>query len=415
VRRLPLLLAVFAGLCVLAPPAGAGPAKNRVKKPARASVLQPVTGPLQATIGIAEQKPSVFADRRFRRLGLRHARRSVAWDTMLYDWQVADVDAWMLAARRAGVSPLITFARSRISERRHVVPTVAQIRRAFKAFRERYPWTKDFVASNESNHYGEPTGRRPKLAVQYYKAMRRACPDCRIAAATLVDYPNLVKWSQAFIKAAKEQPRYWALHNYVGANRFDVKRTRRFLLTVKGDVWITEVGGAVRRPRGQAKFEEGIGHAARVTRFIFDGLARLSPRITRIYLSHWSAGGPGSTWDSALVSAGGRPRPALTVVEKVLKDIRVASKACPKRSSSSTSRTTSRRAARSLCPKATRSPDGCRSSSTRTASTSSSPPGTGIRPTTDPSSSKAGSGLPTASRERRAPSCTRASRATAST
>jgi hypothetical protein len=180
------------------------------------------------------------------------------------------------------------------------------------------------VASNESNHYGEPTGRRPALAAAYYKAMRRSCPTCRIAGATLLDYPNLVKWSKAFVKAAKETPRYWALHTYISANRFDVSRTRDFLTAVKGEVWITEVGGAVKRPRGQAKFPEGTGHAAKVTRFIFEDLARLSPRIKRVYLYHWNAEGPRSTWDSGLVGTDGRPRPAFPVLQAQLRAQRAA-------------------------------------------------------------------------------------------
>ena len=304
-----LLALAIAGLSL---PAAASAASRTAK-------LASVKGPLKAAIGIADQKATTFADARFAGLGLRHARRSVAWDTMRYAWQIEDVDAWMLAAREAGMTPLITFARSRITSRRHVVPTVEQMRAAFVAFRQRYPWATDFVASNESNHFGEPTGRRPRLAARYYKAMRRACPACRIAGATLLDYPNLVRWAKAFVKAAGETPRYWAMHNYISANRFDLRRTRDFLLAVKGEVWITEVGGAVKRPRGQAKFAEGTQHAAKVTRFIFDRLARLSPRITRIYLYHWSSGGPGSSWDSGLVAADGRPRPALEVLEQAIK------------------------------------------------------------------------------------------------
>lgn len=322
-RPLRSLLFVLLASTALALTATA-PAAARSGKPQTAAKgsLRPVSGPLQATVGIADQKANVFSDPRFGQLGLRHARRSIAWDTMRYDWQVADVDAWMNAARAAGVTPLITFARSRIDSRRHLRPTGAQIRSAFVAFRKRYPWATDFVASNESNHFGEPTGRRPKLAAQHYKAMRRACPSCRIAAATLVDYPNLVSWSKAFIKAARETPRYWALHNYISANRFDVRRTRDFLLNVKGEVWITEVGGAVKRPRGQAKFPEGVTHAAKVTRFIFSDLVRLTPRITRVYLYHWDSGGRGSSWDSALIGADGRARPAMNVVARVLQDIK---------------------------------------------------------------------------------------------
>jgi Glycosyl hydrolase catalytic core len=272
----------------------------------------------KAKIGIADQKADVFMDARFQGLGIKMARRSVGWDMMRHPWQVAEVDAWLFAARMTGVRPLITFARSRVAGRRHAVPTTAQMRNAFVAFRQRYPWVTDFVASNESNHYGEPTGRRPKLAAQWYKAMRRACPSCKIAAATLLDYPNIATWTRAFIKAAREQPRYWALHNYISANRFQLARTRQFLRVTKGQVWITEVGGAVKRPRGQAKFKQGTKHAAKVTRFIFGDVLRVSGRISRVYLYHWNGGGKGTTWDSALVGADGKARPALSIVKQGL-------------------------------------------------------------------------------------------------
>src|SRR3712207_7108926 len=50
-----------------------------------------------------------------------------------------------------------TWARSRVV--RHARPTASQITQGFLAFRARYPWVRDFAASNESNHFGEPTGR----------------------------------------------------------------------------------------------------------------------------------------------------------------------------------------------------------------------------------------------------------------
>src|SRR3712207_4762630 len=207
---------------------------------------------------------------------------------MEYDWQIQDLDDWMLAARRAGVVPLITFARSRIDAKRHMKPTAAQIRASFLAFRARYPWVTNFVASNESNHFGEPTGRNPKLAAQHYKAMRAACPRCKIAGATLLDQPNLVSWAKAFIRHAKEQPKYWALHNYVSANRFDATRTRELLLAVKGEIWVTEVGGLVKRRTkdapGKAKLKEGVSHAAQVTRYIFRSEEHTSELQSRQYL-----------------------------------------------------------------------------------------------------------------------------------
>jgi hypothetical protein len=333
-RSFPTLLLALLVLVLAATPAAAA------KKPKPKQLpLKPVAGKLKARIGIADQKSSVFTDPLFKSLNMKIARRSVAWDTMQYDWQIADVDAWLQAARANGVRPLITFARSRIDAKRHAKPTAAQIREAFVAFRQRWPWVTEFVASNESNHFGEPTGRRPQLAAQHYKAMRSVCPTCKIAAATLLDQPNLVDWSRAFIRAARERPKYWALHNYVSANRFDDERTVDFLRSIRGEVWITEVGGLVKRRTadrpGKARLKEGVGHAAKVTSYIFNELARVSPRITRIYVYHWDAGGPTASWDSGLVDASGKPRPAFTALQRFLKGSRtgVRRKAAPRRTS----------------------------------------------------------------------------------
>jgi len=327
-RSLLFVLLAALALLVAAPVASAShetPAKGKKAK-AQLKRVPPVKGVLKAKIGIADQKADFFTDPRFLALRLTLARRSVAWDAMEYDWQVADLDEWMFAARIAGVRPLITWARSRIDTRRHMKPTAAQIRTGFLKFRARYPWVTDFVASNESNHFGEPTGRSPKLAAQHYKAMRSACRTCKIAAATLFEQPNMVKWAKEFIRHAKVRPKYWALHNYVSANRFQVDRTRELLAAVKGEIWLTEVGGLVKRRTrnvpGKVKLREGTSHAAQVTRYIFDHLARVSPRITRVYLYHWNAGGPRSTWDSGLVAEDGRPRPAFTVFVNALKAIR---------------------------------------------------------------------------------------------
>ena len=322
-RSRPVLVALLLALLALggASMADAKNKKPKKGKPGAAKTVKPVKGKLKVKIGIADQKSDVFGDPVFTSLGMRYARRSVGWDTMQYDWQIADVDAWLQNARAAGVQPLITFAKSRVAERRRYLPTVAEYRNAFVAFRKRWPWVKDFVASNESNHPAETTGRYPKRAVQYWNAMQSACRSCKVAAATLLDDKiTLIKWTKQFLKYAKTQPKYWALHNYVSANKFDLKLTKQLLGLIKGEVWITEVGGLVHRSKmpGRIPLAEGVPHQTRVTKYIFDKLLRVSPRITRAYLYHWNSTGPGSSWDSGLIDANGKPRPSLSVLEKVL-------------------------------------------------------------------------------------------------
>jgi hypothetical protein len=268
----------------------------------------------------------MFTDPRFRALGTRIARRSVAWDSFQYDWQVAEIDAWMRGARAAGVSPLISFNRSRLASKRHMVPTRAQWLSGFKKFRARYPWVRDYVATNESNHT-PPGVHNPKRAAQYYLDMRKACKTCRVAGATINERPEkkyMETWVKTFVKTARHRPRYWALHNYFGANTFNLSGTNRFLkATKKGEVWITEVGGLVARRStefaGKLKMKEGLAHSTRVWKYIFDSVLTVSPRITRAYLYHWDSSGPTDTWDSALVGYDGKPRGGLAVVQAKLK------------------------------------------------------------------------------------------------
>jgi hypothetical protein len=288
--------------------------------PARGGVVRPVTGPVAVAVGIADQKAEAFSDPRLRGLGIRHARRSVAWDALRFPDQTANLDAWMAGVRAAGAEPLLTFARSAGAARRHRPPGPNEFLVQFRRFRARYPDVRVYSAWNEANHCGEGTCRKPALVARYYAAIRRTCPGCKVLAADLLDQPNMVAWARAFRRAAKVEPRYWGLHNYVGANRFDPTRTVQLLREVDGEVWLTETGGLVaRRNRSTTRLPQGTAHAAKVTRFIFDRLARLSPRVTRVYVYHWNSASAQATWDSGLVGPDGRRRPALAVVQRVVR------------------------------------------------------------------------------------------------
>ena len=111
--------------------------------------------------------------------------------------------------------------------------------------------------------------------------------------------PNMTSWVKAFRRAAKVEPRYWGLHNYIDANRLRTTGTRRLLKAVKGQIWFTETGGIVSRTnRRKVTFPESAEHAAKATRFLFDDLVPLSRRITRVYLYHWNSDPGPKTWDS---------------------------------------------------------------------------------------------------------------------
>jgi hypothetical protein len=272
-------------------------------------------------IGIADQKPDMFADERFAELGIRHARLTVAWDALDSDWQVAEIDRWMTAARAARVEPLLSFGPSRVH--RTSLPKPERLGREFRRFRARYPWARTWATWNEANHCGSRLCHREKLTAAYYRQLRVACPRCTILAAELLDMPNMLAWVKTFRRYSKVEPKYWGLHNYVEANRFHATSLKKLLRRVKGKVWLTEVGGIVKRRTNKRytvkRIPESQWHALRVTRYIFDDVATLNRRITRVYLYHWNASSTRDSWDSALIGPTGRTRPAFAVLEEELR------------------------------------------------------------------------------------------------
>jgi hypothetical protein len=269
-------------------------------------------------IGIGDQKPDMFTDPLFADLGVTHARIAVSWDALQTDWERAELDRWLDAARVAGVQPLVGFQHAR-GDRRRVLPRPERLKYEFRLFRARYPWVTTFATWNEANHCGEPTCHRPALVAAYYHAMRRECPTCTIVAAEVLDMPNMGTWVDQFQHALGYRPTLWGLHNYLDANRMRTIGTRTLLRHTRGRIWFTETGGIVdRHNRSKVGFPESPQHAAVATRWVFDKLVPLSRRITRVYLYHWNAGRH-DNWDSGLIDYRGRARPAYRVVRSVMR------------------------------------------------------------------------------------------------
>jgi hypothetical protein len=273
-----------------------------------------------ARIGIGEQKPTMFASRPWKRLGLRDARYLAPWDVLQDPRQLALLDAWMDAAQRAHVRVAISLQHSlRSPALARTLPTAAQFGRQFRLLRARYPTVRDWLPWNEANSPGSMTEHRPRRAAQYFDVVARACRGCRVVAADVLDTRGMRDWVRRFQRAARARPRIWGLHNYVDANQFSSRGTSTLLALTRGKIWFTEVGGLVlrreygRRGRGKSTFRYGLRHAARATAHGLR-LSCLSPRITRVYLYHWQAPRPVTSWDSGLLDAAGRTRPAYDVV-----------------------------------------------------------------------------------------------------
>ncbi len=297
------LLGLAVLLPVLLPGSAAAAAAARTRAP--------------VSVGIADHKPEMFTDPLFLRLNIRKVRRVIPWDAMRIPSELALLDQWIAAARAVDARPLLTFGHSRVESRRRYAPTPQEFQVQFLKLRKRYPDVVEFATWNEPNLCGEPLCHKPELAARYHDALVRACPSCTILAAEVLDGPTMASWVKAFLRRARHRPKVWGLHNYLDANRLRTSGTRRLLALVKGDIWFTETGGIVkRRTTNKARgFPESVAHAGIATRWIFDRLVPLSPRIRRVYLYHWNSSTSRDSWDSALVGLDGRPRSAYRVVQ----------------------------------------------------------------------------------------------------
>ncbi len=273
------------------------------------------------SFGLSDYEPATFSDPRVAELGITIARDVVPWNVAAVPRDRAAVSAWLAAARAAHLTPLITFQHADGNDR---APTVAQYLAAFLRFRKLFGWVSEFCPWDEATHPGQPTQRAPRLAAAYYDALTSHCRGCVITAPDTLDADgDFSSWIATFLRAAHPYPRIWPFNPYESAETGNPSAVLALLSAVRGQIWFSEVGGIVWwRFHGKLIYH-GLAYAARATANAFK-LARLSPRITRIYYYHWrSPGNPGSahnhaTWDSGLVSAGGAARPALLVVAKAL-------------------------------------------------------------------------------------------------
>ena len=283
-------------------------------------------------VGFGEQRSAVFTNPFWQDLGLKRTRFVVGWDALRSRWQTAEVDAWMAAARAAGAKPLIAFTRSRSHWRTKVLPSKGEYKKAFRAFRHRYPDVTDYLVWNEANHCSQPLCHRPDRAAAYFDAMVEACRRCTIVAADVLDTPSMAWYLREFRRHARHTPRIWGLHNYIDANRLQSTGTRTMLRTVRGSIWFTETGGLVDRSTSSPiKFPQSVAHQARAVKFVLQDLALLSPRIRRIYLYHFQYQGTSNPWDSGVLSPHGRPRVAYRVIARWVKRVQAARRAALER------------------------------------------------------------------------------------
>jgi hypothetical protein len=285
-----------------------------------------IPGPPHVDVGIGENTGTFFDDPRFAGTGINHVRLTVPYDLMRGSRSRIDmVDSWLRGARDRGLEPLVTFGHSLRRGRHHGkrwrwrVPRVREYRARIREFRARFPWVREFSTWNEANHKRvEPTGKRPVRTASLYRELRRQCSDgsCTAVAVDvlLTRSRRTWRWIRTFRRHAGPGPHIWGIHNYPDVNRHTGRLTRRFLRRVKGEVWFTETGGIVKFGR---RWRFSVRRAGRAVRYVFK-LARISPRVKRVYVYNWRTPKRNRRWDSSLISRKGKSRPGYRSLMKAL-------------------------------------------------------------------------------------------------
>lgn len=272
------------------------------------------------TIGVGDNGPGMFKDRNYKNLKTKISRKIVPWDFYKYEWDRKNLDEWMAGAKKLRIQPMVAFNHS--EKDRYKLPSVSQYKYALRYLLRRYPQVKTFTPWNEANHVSQPTWNKPRMAAQYFNISQQICKGCKIVAADVLDQKNMITWLKSFQLFAKS-PKIWGLHSYVDANRnrpWAKSSTKLLLDNVKGEVWLTEVGGLVAF-KDDFPYDEIRARDATKRTLL---LAGKSKRIKRVYLYSWYGTDHGEDpvapfkWDSGLMTAGGSPRPAFYVLRNWL-------------------------------------------------------------------------------------------------
>jgi hypothetical protein len=315
-----IVLGVIAAIAIAAAGAGLGlwggsePKRPRATTIVTATTIPAVTIPAvpRLIVGIGEQQAAMFSDQRFRDLGIAHARIVVAYDATRVKFERVLMDLWLTEARKAGVEPFVTFGHSRVHPDQ--LPSVAEFRATFRAFRARYPDVRVYAAWNEINHDGQPTHDHPERAAEYYNVVKAECHGCLVVAGDVLDQPGMTSYLKRYRSHIDGEPQAWGLHNYTDVNRFRKRGLRAMLKAVPGEIWLTETGGLVQLAERLARDEQ---RAARATSYMLK-LARSTPRVARLYVYNWTGSDPKARFDSGLIAPDGTARPAYDILKAEL-------------------------------------------------------------------------------------------------
>ena len=270
--------------------------------------------------GISDENGSVFTNPYYTLLGVKYARYVTNYDAALKN--PADTDDWMKDARAAGQQIMVAFNPgygTQCPSSPCSLPSASQYKKAFLAFRKRYPYVKVYQPWNEVNSTTQPTWTKPQDVVTYYSIIKQNCKGCTVLGADIedlttphkADYIVYIKTLLAdFKKAHVALPKVWGVHNYEDVNYFHSTDTAEMLKLLPGQIWLTETGGISYFETGAQKvlLSYSLSRQERATAWMMTLALRYPKRIARLYIYDFSnttvPDGPNNRFDSSLLNPG---------------------------------------------------------------------------------------------------------------
>jgi hypothetical protein len=289
-------------------------------------------------VGLADQSPLMFESPDFQRLQIKRTRYFMASDVMQNSVERAKARAFVLAARKAGVSTLLHISTtdlranhgklvSTTTYRRNVTRIVAY----FRAL-----GVHDFGAWDEVNHKTQETWNHVGNAVSYFKSMYTAvkgrCKTCTVVGLDVLDQAGVDRYIRSFYSRLSSTWRkrlgVVGIHNYSDVNRNRSSGTSTIINAVRkynrsAKFWFTEVGALA---SFQGSFPYSLSRQALRLPNVFKLASQFKTRgVQRVYYYNWfgaTNGGCGSAclFDSGLVTPEGTPRPAYAVFTAKIKN-----------------------------------------------------------------------------------------------
>jgi hypothetical protein len=291
---------------------------------------------INVAVGIGDQSAKMFSDPHWQALKLKKARYFIEWNAIDQPADLANADAYMSAAKKAGVKVLLHISTDDInSVPRRALPSVDAYKSKVGALIRRYrpQGVVDWGVWNEANHKSQPTSTNPKRAAQFYKVFKGMCSGCNVVALDVLDQAGVAKYIASWFKAAGSSgktAKIFGIHNYSQVNRrITAKKasdrypgTQRIIDAVrkhntKAKFWYTETGGLAKF--GSA-FPCNKSRQANRTSFMFDMIKTYDKDVTRLYSYNWY-GDNCVSFDAGLVEANGALRPAYSVFKSKLKNV----------------------------------------------------------------------------------------------